>query len=133
MKVVKQVLIGIFAVGILTGAGAGQAFAEVPNGHVSENAPEPSESLTTTDNRGAATEEATPTSETTEPEATAAGETTETEGEIITEETTEETEATEEDESTAPEMWPVYLSLGGIALTVILILIINIIHRKSKK
>ena len=33
----------------------------------------------------------------------------------------------------ALDMWPVYLSLGAIALTLLLIFVINITHRKSQK
>lgn len=37
-----------------------------------------------------------------------------------------------EDEATDPEMWPLYLSLGALGATILLVLIINLIgHRKK--
>lgn len=132
MDRIKRVLIGILTITLLAGVGAGEVFAEAPNGRVSGDIPEPSEPMATIDN-GEVTPEEAATSEEAAPEASEEAET--------AEETAEETEVTTEessgetniDEKTFDEMWPVYISLGGIALTILLILIINIAHRKSRK
>lgn len=128
MDRIKRVLIGILTITLLAGVGTGEVFAEVPNGRVSEDVPEPSESMVTIGN-GEVTPEEAATSEEAAPEASEEAEPTE-ETEVTTEEPSEETNT---DEKPFDEMWPVYISLGGIALTILLILIINIAHRKSKK
>lgn len=121
-------MIGILTIALLAGVGAGEVFAEAPNGRVSGDIPEPSEPMATIDNGEVAPGEAA-TSEEAAPEASEEAETAE-ETEVTTEESSGETNI---DEKTFDEMWPVYISLGGIALTILLILIINIAHRKSRK
>lgn len=138
MKHLQKILVGIFAIGLIAGFSANAAFAEAPNGRVSEDVPEPEETTAVTTNYTNASDGA------------RGGETSETEEAVepISEENTDETELIEpisdegveiiettEEESvdSAPEMWPVYLSIGGIILTLLLIFVINIIHRKSKK
>lgn len=128
MDRIKRVLIGILTIALLAGVGAGEVFAEAPNGRVSGDIPEPSEPMVTIGNGEVAPEEAA-TSEEAAPEASEEAETAE-ETEVTTEESSGETNI---DEKTFDEMWPVYISLGGIALTILLILIINIAHRKSRK
>lgn len=121
MEKFKQVLVGVLAIGILTSFSAGEVFAEVPNGRVDTNIPEPSGTMKEIDTR--ANEDENVEEVATEPE-------------VVTEEivTEEETEVlVENEDNSLDEMWPVYLSLGGIVFTLFLILIINLIHRKSKK
>lgn len=128
MDRIKRVLIGILTITLLAGVGADEVFAEAPNGRVSGDVPEPSEPMVTIGSGEAAPEEAA-TSEEAALEASEEAEAAE-ETEVTTEEASEEPNT---DEKTFDEMWPVYISLGGIALTILLILIINIAHRKSKK
>lgn len=121
MEKFKQVLVGVLSIGILTSFAAGEVFAEVPNGRVDSNIPEPSGTMQEIDTRTAEDENV---------------EESATEPEVVTEEAVTEEVADNPAENTGnsfDEMWPVYLSLGGIAFTVLLILIINLIHRKSKK
>lgn len=37
-----------------------------------------------------------------------------------------------EDEAVAPEMWPLYLSLGALGFTILFVIIINLINRRKK-
>lgn len=37
------------------------------------------------------------------------------------------------EEATEPEMWPVYISLGALGATLLLIIIINLVGRKSRQ
>lgn len=127
-------IIGALVIGLLAGFGTGSAFAEVPNGRVNSDAPEPSESIVTIGETPEASEEGVmPISETENPT-----EDTSTDNSAAEAENGAETEVIEEETSTEitdniTEMWPVYLSLGGIVLTLLLIFVINIVHRKSKK
>lgn len=51
----------------------------------------------------------------------------------ISDDETDDDEAELEEEATEPEMWPVYVSLGTLGASFLLIIIINLIGRKSKK
>lgn len=147
MRNLKQILGGVLIIGTFFALGTGNAFAEVPNGRVSEEAPEPSADIVTAgdveeqgdvDMGGGVIEESTETSESSEDEGimlindegAEGAEADETEG---TEVVTADDPVDEGFSNMDLEMWPVYLSLGGIAITLLLIFVINIIHRKSKK
>lgn len=137
MKKAKYI-IGIFAISLLAGISAGSAFAEVPNGRVNSNAPEPSESIVTVGETPNSSEDGVmPISETENPTEVVTSEEEVVEGADNVEDQAMEIDAGVDESSVEaeaePEMWPVYLSLGGIALTLLLIFVINIVHRKSKK
>ena len=141
----KYIVAGILAIGILSGLATNMAFAEVPNGRVSGNVPEPAEPLetigdttntdaTSVNTTNADTNGDTPMliNESEQSGDVAAPNESNNDGGIME---ISEGEATIEpaEKDDALDMWPVYLSLGAIALTLLLIFVINITHRKSQK
>lgn len=134
MRKNKYIIAGILATGMLAGLATSMAFAEVPNGRVDGNVPEPAEPLiTVSDTTNTETDEHTPMliNETEESDAVVTSD--EPNEETTVNEVTDSDESVESTQDSEPEMWPVYLSLGGIVLTLLLIFVINIAHRKSQK